>query len=110
MKINYKFLKQSIKKKELNLNDFEKIISSYDSFSLSKSQARKLINLYEKDILRNIGILERNTSSSIKEKLEKDYKLERIIVKGKDESIDQTLKIGDLVYSFKVKDKLKNLQ
>ena len=120
-KIFFKQLLKNIRTDSISILDLEDIVNNYMSLNLNKSQVRKLISTYEKNILKNIGILDRDTTDEFKEKIKKDLELSQLIVnnteinkKGQNNTnskndIDQQLKVGDIIYTFKLRDKLKDI-
>lgn len=108
-KIIIKTIKDMIRHNKLSHRDMESIVEDYASLGLKKSEIRSILSLYESHVMKDIGILDRETSNEIKEKLIREFKLEDLIVK-KNDNVNQTLKVGDKVYTFNVKEKMRPLK
>ena len=105
-----KILLKQIKENKLTITDLNLIVENYLEYGFSKANVRKLISTFEHKTMQNIGVLGRETTSDIKEKLKKDFHVETIIVKNhSDKDINQSFRIGDLVYIFNLKDKLNKI-
>ena len=99
---------ERVKKGEINDNELYSLISKYAELGLKKNDLRKIVSVYEKFLMKDKGILGRETSNEIKDHLKKTYGLTDIF-SHESNSVDQTLKIQDTIYTFKVKDKLQKL-
>ena len=103
-------LKKLIISNDLDQSQIKSIIENYQILNLTKAKARQLISIYEKVLMRNVGILDRDVSFEIKENIKRQFEIKDIIIKDKQcQNINQRLQIGDTVFSFDIKRKISRL-
>jgi len=103
-------LKKLIKNNELQIRDLSVIVEdSRSEVNLTKHELRVLVNLFEKNIMKNLGILSRKSKNEIVSELKKKFHVENIVI-NTDKNIDQTLRISDVVYTFDIGQKLDKLK
>ena len=113
-----KQLLNEIKEKKVSLSQLEELSLNYLEYGFTKSQVRKCISMFENTLLKDIGILDRNMPEALKQKIKLDLNLKSIIISNnenvennneKEKKIDQKLKVGDIIYTFRLQDKLYDI-
>lgn len=95
-----------IKEDKFSINDLEKVINNYPQYNLRKSEARRLIKIFEKNYLANFGILNRKADTQFINSIKKSFDLKGIIINDT-EDISQSIQIGDELYVFDINQKVK---
>ncbi|MEI7604493.1 MAG: hypothetical protein WCJ19_05755 [bacterium] len=106
-----KTIKQLLKDNVTDTKTLEYIIDNFKSLNLSKTQVRKIINIFEKKVMKDYGVIDRDMSTEVKENIKKAFNLKGLVVKEHNgKNIGQTLKVGDIMYSYDVHNKIKDLK